>query len=582
MNKLFLVCAMTLVWSFGIIVSEAKAEPIIYGYVLTKLNPTTRTVEGFGRSTMNYEAGLNWHPAVQGDLYRTDMPEPGFDSRYATGYSSNVPAQVFLFTSNYVEGKTYCTYTTHFSINRSTGIRYRNGSFYDCKTISSIQVSTPTPTPAVTPTPIITPTPVVTPTPCPPGLNGECEEINLVIYASQYTVMPDSVQGEIMGQSRVTACVNYANNGMPVPNINVDFKTSIRSNQPNSGGHVDSLHSGSRPLGKLDKIRGMTNSNGCVATNFKPSHIAGIVGIDASIPNVAVGMDILVGVPNLVYLYDGTNYRKIGVLNEHPSSHWGTQSAVNGLVQIADDYKFRYYGDDLIPELEKVSYNDMSLPYGGKFDLKLKLQPKPNWNNNNSSHGEHRKGTNCDTRSNNIPRSRWEELNVIFRLRGSTDTLDETRRSDPHWHLRFLFGASQSSATRTPHSFVESAWWGALERESTQIEWENWHAQIVEAKAQGPAQLLEKVKLLQRNVFSSSESFAVERTHEEFVEAVFWTHLFREPTETERLYWQSSLENTGWSLMRRRKMEFIYEIQASAEFEEVVLGMVDETLPPAP
>ncbi len=604
MKKLFLVCTMTLIWTLGLMISEAKAQ-IAYGISIVRYNAPTRYMDGYSGTALDYWAGIYYDPVVEGTLYRSDDPEVSLSEGYNEGYANSIPAEVYLFSTNYVEGKTYCTYSTHwirayyyhpanvrwfdpyryssfiytggntfpgypFSNYYYTSRRYRLGATQACIRIPF--PSTPTPTPTGTPTPTITPTP--SPTPCP--VSAVCEALSLAINTSHTLVMPEGVQGERAGKARITACVTNAGDESPVANKTVDFRTVIRSNQTDSGGHIDSLHTGLRPLGKLDKTRGTTDSSGCVASNFTPSHIAGVVGVNASIPNISVGVDILVGLPNLVYLFDGTNYTRIGVTSSHPSSHWGTQAAVDALPLIADDYKTQFYGNNPIPDNQKVAYNDISLPYGGKFDINKK------WTSV-GAHAEHRKGINCDTRSSNIPENRWVELNRIFRERGSTRTNNETGTDAPHWHLRFEFGSPQSTSTRTPHSFVEDAWWGGLERESTQAEWENWHTQIVEAKAQGSAQLLAKAKVLEQTVFGGSPYLTIQKTDEEFIEAVFWSHLYREPTEAEILSWKSYLGNLPPSYaIRRRRMNLIHQMQATAEFEQVVLSLVDEPLPPTP
>lgn len=159
MKKLFLICTMTLSWSLGLMISEIKAQGTIYGGSLTTLNSSQRAVEGYSLSYMDYQAGLNWHLAVLGNLYRTDNPETSLAAGYRTGYGSTVAAEAFFTTGNYVGGKTYCTYSTHFSIRRTTGVRIVSGNSQDCKTIPSIP-ELPTPSPQPTPTPSPTPTPL--------------------------------------------------------------------------------------------------------------------------------------------------------------------------------------------------------------------------------------------------------------------------------------------------------------------------------------------------------------------------------------------------------------------------------------
>ena len=172
----------------------------------------------------------------------------------------------------------------------------------------------------------------------------------------------------------------------------------------NTGGHIDTLHTGSRPVGRLDKTSGTTGSDGCFTTKYRPSHIAGVVTIEAyQSSSFYEYRPLNVRVPNLVELQGGTNYSLIGATTYHPAStnHWGTQAAVNGLVLIANDYKTMYYGSGQIPENDKLNYNDMSLPKGGKFDLYHK------WEDTTTQHGEHREGINddvrCCTNPGNVP-----------------------------------------------------------------------------------------------------------------------------------------------------------------------------------
>ncbi len=570
MKKIIFIFAITLVRSFGLMTSEAKAQcpnpaGCIYGNATVTINYSLSRVKGYSYAQADYTAGLNFNPRIEGSIYRTDLPETNLDYRTSTGNGSSVAAVMYLSTSNFVIGKTYCSYTNYFAVRRSGGQSSYIGYFQDCKKITP----SPTPTPTTSPTPVITPTP--SPTPCPPGSSESCKDLTLAIGSSVYTITPEGIPGETIGKSTLTACVTNSGSRNPVANQTVNFKTVIRSSLTDSGGHFDSFHTGPRPLGKLSKTRGTTNSNGCVATVLTPSHIAGNVGVDASIPNRAAGVDIIVGILTLVNLFGGANYNLIGNENtpEHPFNHWGTQAAVDSLPLIADDYKAQFYGSNTIPDAQKVSYNDMSLPYGGKFDLKKK------WSSV-GAHDEHRKGINCDTRSSNIPQARWVELNRIFAERGSTRTNNETGTDAPHWHLRFEFGSPQSAAARTPHSLVEDAWWGSLDRESTQAEWESWHTQIVEAKAQGTSQLLEKAKFLQQSLFSKSEYVARRRTDAEFIGDVFWSHFLREPTVTESLSWQNYLQNLPpINTEPRKRRRLLYEIQATAEFERIALSIAD-------
>ncbi len=192
-------------------------------------------------------------------------------------------------------------------------------------------------------------------------------------------------------------------------------------------------------------------------------------------------------------------------------------------------------------------------------------------------------------------------MNRIFFFRGSTDTNDETGTAAPHWHLRFVGSSVQNNSSEfvngieqypsnlvetnpapvTANYFVEMVWWTVLDRESSQIEWENWHRQLVEAKAQGTPQLLEKAKAFELELFSSSEYIARQRTDTEFIEDIFNSHLLREPTVAEKEYWLNYLQNLPISLpQQRRRLRLVSEFQGMSAFEETILGIVDEIIPP--
>lgn len=623
MKKLLFVSFLLLIWGLGINVFEAKAQTA-YGISIVRYNNSTRIVDGYSGTWLDYYAGLYYDPEVRGDLYRTDNPEISLDSGYSTGWADIIPAEVYLDTTNYQEGRTYCTYSQHFVLayyyytttnywldpfRYSSFIytgggpwggypfsyyyvyprRYRLGWTQACITIPVTPPPTPTPTP---------PTPTPTPTPCDPNLGGFCQGENMDLRVSPLTIKPSGVTGGTNKAKVTVRITNYL--GSPVANRNVSLSLVLRPLQSDFGGHIVSQHTGNKPLGKLENISGTTNSNGVFETHYSPSHISGTIGIDGISSRSRDTTDILVGNTSLVLLGEGENYHLIGQTTAHPVNHYATQQAVAAHTLIANDYKAQFYGNNPIPENDKLAYNDMSLVWGGKFDLAKKWSAS-------GAHAEHREGINtdvrCCTNPGNVPRNRWVALNEIFRNRGSNRTNDETGGNAPHWHLRFenflaqedlsqtqnkieqnpnVFG-EYNPAPVTTHYFVELVWWTILDRESTQEEWSNWHTQIVGAKAQGASQLFEKAKAFQQELFSSSEYVARHRTNEEFVEDVFNSHLMREPTQAEKEYWISYMQNLPPSFpQQRRRLRMLAEFELLDEFEDVVSGIVDETIAPEP
>lgn len=617
MKNLLLICTTILVWGLGLMISDAKAQ-VAYGISIVRINESTRVVDGYSGTWLDHYAGYYYDPAVLGDLFRTDQNETSLDTGYHEGYASIIPAEVYLFTTNFVEGKTYCNYSQHFvrayfyytaysqwfdpfryssfiytGGNTFPGYpfgyyyyitrRYRLGATQACITIPNIPTPTPTSTPTSTPTP--------TPTPCDTNLGGNCQG------AATLTVSPDLIRPTGLSGSNQTATVKVCTQPA-TPNRDVTLQLVIKPEFRDSGGHLAAQHSGSRPLGKLNKTSGRTGNNGCFSTLYYPSHISSVVTVNANVWGFSLQKNVLVGIFNTQHLDEQDSFRLIGSTASHPSpfNHWGTVGTLQGLREIALDYNNQFYGGGTPPLEQKIAYNDMSLPAGGKFDLAR------NWLNS-GAHAEHREGINCDVRSSNIPTDRWTALNQIFRNRGSIRTNDETGTGAPHWHLRFEnFRAINDSLSGmkdgieqnpsaftevnpveiTPHSFVEDAW-EVLGRSSTQEEWEVWHDRLVQAKAQGPTQLLAEAKIFEQTLFSLSEYVARHRTNEEFITDVFWSHLFRAPTQSETIYWQNYLQGLPPILTpQRKKMRMLADFENLPDFEEVINSIVDSNVPTEP
>lgn len=594
MRKIIIGLCISLVWMIGIAVTNINAQTA-WGISIVQYDTGTRVVDGYSGTWLDYYAGLYYDPEVIGDLYRADMNETSLDRGRHFGYADIIPAEVYLRTTNFVEGRTYCTYSQHavwgyfyyvatsqwfdpfrystffsnpspwpgfpFSYYYVFPRRYYLGYTQACIAVPL----PPPPTPSPTPTPTPPPTPTPTPTPCGNVAGPGCPVPRVDVHVYD-TLRPTGTNGG-GNVTRVRTCIsNVLNPGGRSVRLQLLNASAVSID----AGHKESFHTGTRPIGKLQRTTGTTNSSGCFDTTYSPSHISGQFQVHSNISGETGYTNAAVLFPGFVNLLPGGDHKLIGATNSHPSNHWGTPQAVNSLELIASDYKAEYYGNNPIPEDSKVAYNDMSLVWGGKFDL------SNNWANTNSKHAEHREGINCDTRSNNIPRSRWARLNQIFRTRGSTDTNDETGTSAPHWHLRFLYGAPNTTAERTPHIFVEDVFNAVLRRESTQEEYEAWLARITNAKATGQSELLAEAKSLILERFLSSGYGGRQRTDEQFIADVFLAHVFREPTIEETQLWLDYLRNLPPSIPQSRKRRRLIEtFQLGTEFQEIVFGIVD-------
>jgi hypothetical protein len=356
MKKILFACMMSLIWGLAVMISEAEAQSA-YSYTDVRYVPSSRHINGYSTTYLDYDAGLNYDPAVFAELYRADINETPLDANSDVGKADIADAEVYLFSTNYVEGKTYCTSGVHSVIHHQTGQQTVVRRLFPCITI---------PFPPPSPTPTIAPTP--SPTPCPTGLNEICQIQVISVQVTPRSLKPVGI-GDGNNTATVSGCLKTGNN-MPLPDRRINLKVYRHLANQDNGGHVEGLHTGSRPVGRLERVSGMTGSDGCLTTKYYPSFIAGIVTIEAYVSsNFYEFKHVLVGVPGLTSLPEGENYRLIGSDSAHPSNHWGTPAAVNGHIQIANDYMTRFYGNNPMPENDKLRYNDMSLEFGGKFEL---------------------------------------------------------------------------------------------------------------------------------------------------------------------------------------------------------------------
>jgi hypothetical protein len=175
-----------------------------------------------------------------------------------------------------------------------------------------------------------------------------------------------------------------------------------------SGGHS---HDGARPLGKfmiqhlpnpnwdtVDTIRAQTDSTGKLKFRYLASQFGGVERIKGSLLSDSTSTDtlrLLTRVPGLELLTDGATYIKVGGRCEHhgprddndyqdcripDNNHWGISRLIQAIQAIAEAYHSLHSG-------VRLRVNDMSLPYGGLFDVNGNWRPH---------HGEHRIGINAD------------------------------------------------------------------------------------------------------------------------------------------------------------------------------------------
>ncbi|MDQ7772675.1 MAG: hypothetical protein RDU13_04020 [Elusimicrobiales bacterium] len=118
----------------------------------------------------------------------------------------------------------------------------------------------------------------------------------------------------------------------------------------------------------------------------------------------------------------GVGYDLHGSTQAHPKNHFGTVRMINTLVKLGGDWK------KACPAAGNLSYNDISLPWGGLFDINYNWQPP---------HEEHKHGINIDVGKRQVVKSNREKLirmmcDAGFAVRSEGDLETEKRG---HYHL---------------------------------------------------------------------------------------------------------------------------------------------------
>jgi len=206
-------------------------------------------------------------------------------------------------------------------------------------------------------------------------------------------------------------------------------------------------------------ILAVTDTTGTIHLEYESPVFGGDVDITAGLPGAGQSMEasrrLEIRVPGLVLLPDFERYEKVGgVPNHHgprlddlhpdnrtpDNNHWVNQTVGQLLTALAVKY------NDQFPDREKIRFNDISLPNGGRFDINGR------WGGFNN-HTLHRIGFNVDVRTN-PPRSDGLPLADIRLVRTIIRNLDPnaiveihgSRRVDPqtgqisdsrHFHIDF-------------------------------------------------------------------------------------------------------------------------------------------------
>jgi hypothetical protein len=194
----------------------------------------------------------------------------------------------------------------------------------------------------------------------------------------------------------------------------------------NSGGHY-SGHLPGRPTGNHNPPSGWAESNGYFRSTFHASEVGGVVESVIHCetePTPCVTGKVVFGVAfrGLEDLGPGEGYELKGSKAPHPSNHWGTPELNQALRAVAAAYRQKF------PTAPALKFNDISLEYGGVFDVETENQPGYDWT---PPHKAHRIGKNIDI-SFPAGKEHRDYAAYLFLIHNIKIATEPT-----HWHMSY-------------------------------------------------------------------------------------------------------------------------------------------------
>jgi hypothetical protein len=221
-----------------------------------------------------------------------------------------------------------------------------------------------------------------------------------------------------------------------------------------TGGHCHA--NGLRPTTSPAQVDAVTNDVGTFAFYLQMPEVSGVLNMVAYSTDSQCGFNtardtlytMCVKVPGLTDLPPGDGYFRSngGPDNEtrHPWFHFGTQATIDAIRTLAKEVSVR------VPEASDIEINDMSLEWGGRFDIILRISTCSNghtytfgddWR---APHCGHALGKTVDVKMRGQPDRAMRRLRLYFRGNKKGVPIDPSnpRRSrfapathGNHWHL---------------------------------------------------------------------------------------------------------------------------------------------------
>ncbi len=218
------------------------------------------------------------------------------------------------------------------------------------------------------------------------------------------------------------ACIESSTGGRVIPcYITLDDPVA----RENSGGHF-APHLDGRPAGSNIPSAGWVESDGYFRSTYHASEIGGVVDVTIHCRAFTICRDSQatfgVGVQGLQDLGPGIGYVLTGDKQQHPSNHWGVPNFLAAVRTVATQFVEVYPDTPLL-------YNDISLEYGGVFDVQTRTSTGYDWT---PPHKTHRLGTDMDI---GVPRGRRQREKAVELFESASVHVFE--EDEFHWHLSY-------------------------------------------------------------------------------------------------------------------------------------------------
>jgi len=229
----------------------------------------------------------------------------------------------------------------------------------------------------------------------------------------------------------------------------------------NSNSHYNDFHSGTRPTSTVDPPNNQPPFSGYLNGEIFFDHTTKHIGQQETLVvfggdgGVCITYWVGAGRPDVTMFYNDhpERWEKIGATPEHGTvneNRYMTWNAANQFYNASEDYLSVHGTGPNFPNghnhqtTGKLAVNDMSLPFGGKFDLEGKWGYDSQGNVTNEKHLEHQVGTAVDIRANTlthaIPLDHQPIFEQLCRNRGATLAQTEFPVGDSRRHIHCRWG----------------------------------------------------------------------------------------------------------------------------------------------